>query len=142
MADAGEVMLGRFGRELLGTAQLLFLIFIMGSHILTFSVMMNTVTDHGTCSIVFGVVGLILSFLLSLPRTLKKVSWLSISSFISIFAAVLITMIAIGIQRPGDGHVDATVDTSLYKGFLAVTNIVFAYGMHGAYDFADCTLTG
>ena len=79
MADAGEVMLGRFGRELLGTAQLLFLIFIMGSHILTFSVMMNTVTDHGTCSIVFGVVGLILSFLLSLPRTLKKVSWLSIS---------------------------------------------------------------
>lgn len=79
MADAGEVMLGRFGRELLGTAQLLFLIFIMGSHILTFSVMMNTVTDHGTCSIVFGVVGLIMSFLLSLPRTLKKVSWLSIS---------------------------------------------------------------
>ncbi|KAG2416796.1 hypothetical protein HFD88_008012 [Aspergillus terreus] len=133
MADAGEVMLGRFGRELLGTAQLLFLIFIMGSHILTFSVMMNTVTDHGTCSIVFGVVGLILSFLLSLPRTLKKVSWLSISSFISIFAAVLITMIAIGIQRPGDGHVDATVDTSLYKGFLAVTNIVFAYAGHVAF---------
>ncbi|KAH8429635.1 uncharacterized protein LDX57_007307 [Aspergillus melleus] len=79
MADAGEVMLGRFGRELLGTAQLLFLVFIMGSHILTFIVMMNTVTDHGTCSIVFGVVGLVLSFVLTLPRTLKKVSWMSIS---------------------------------------------------------------
>ncbi|KAL5364448.1 transmembrane amino acid transporter protein-domain-containing protein [Aspergillus floccosus] len=133
MADAGEVMLGPFGREFLGTAQLLFLIFIMGSHILTFSVMMNTVTDHGTCSIVFGVVGLILSFILTLPRTLKKVSWLSISSFISIVAAVLITMIAIAIQRPGDGRVDATVDTSLYKGFLAVTNIVFAYAGHVAF---------
>lgn len=79
MADAGEVMLGRFGRELLGTAQLLFLVFIMGSHILTFIVMMNTVTEHGTCSIVFGVVGLVLSFALSLPRTLKKVSWMSVS---------------------------------------------------------------
>lgn len=44
-------------------------------------------------------------------------------------AAVLITMIAIGIQRPGKGEVDTTVDTNLYKGFLAVTNIVFAYGM-------------
>ncbi|KAE8146781.1 amino acid transporter [Aspergillus avenaceus] len=133
MADAGEVMLGRVGREVLGTAQLLFLIFIMGSHILTFSVMMNTVTEHGTCSIVFGVVGLVLSFVCTLPRTLKNVSWLSISSFISIIASVLITMIAIGIQRPGDGHVDATVDTSLYKGFLAVTNIVFAYAGHVAF---------
>lgn len=38
-------------------------------------------------------------------------------------------MIAIGIQRPGKGEVDTTVDTNLYKGFLAVTNIVFAYGM-------------
>ncbi|KAE8131727.1 transmembrane amino acid transporter protein-domain-containing protein [Aspergillus pseudotamarii] len=133
MADAGEILLGRFGRELLGTAQLVFLIFIMGSHILTFTVMMNTLTKHGTCSIVFGVVGLILSFVCTLPRTLKKVSWLSISSFISIIAAVLITMIAIGIQRPGDGHIDVTVDTSLYKGFLAVTNIVFAYAGHVAF---------
>lgn len=38
-------------------------------------------------------------------------------------------MIAIAIQKPGNGQVDTTVDTSLYKGFLAVTNIVFAYGM-------------
>lgn len=78
MADAGEIMLGRFGRELLGNAQLLFLIFIMGSHLLTFTVMMNTITDHGTCSIVFGVVGLIVSFFCALPRTMLKVSWMSI----------------------------------------------------------------
>ncbi|KAE8385588.1 hypothetical protein ETB97_004766 [Aspergillus alliaceus] len=133
MADAGEVLLGRVGREVLGTAQLIFLIFIMGSHILTFIVMMNTLTEHGTCSIVFGIVGMIISFVCTLPRTLKKVSWLSISSFISIVAALLITMIAIGIQRPGDGKIDVTVDTNLYKGFLAVTNIVFAYAGHVAF---------
>ncbi|PLN83111.1 amino acid transporter [Aspergillus taichungensis] len=133
MADAGEVMMGAFGRELLGTAQVVFLVFIMGSHILTFMVMMNTVTEHGTCSIVFGIVGLVLSFVLTLPRTLKKVAWMSISSFISIVAAVLITMIAIAIQRPGNGEVDTTVDTNLYKGFLAVTNIVFAYAGHVAF---------
>lgn len=82
MADAGEVLFGKiglaqFGREFLGTAQLLFLIFIMGSHILTFTVMMNTLTNHGTCSIVFGVVGLIISFIFAVPRTLRKVSWFS-----------------------------------------------------------------
>lgn len=138
MGDAGEVMfhpmgLARFGREFLGTAQLLFLIFVMGSHILTFSVMMDTVTDHGTCSIVFGIVGLIVSFICALPRTLRKVSWLSFASFASILAALLITMIAIAIQRPGDGKVDATTTVSLSKGFLAVTNIVFAYAGHVAF---------
>lgn len=78
MADAGEVLMGSFGRELLGTAQVLFLVFIMASHILTFTVAMNTITSHGTCSIVFGVVGTIISFICSLPRTLQKMSWLSL----------------------------------------------------------------
>ena len=36
MADAGEVMLGPIGREVFGVAQMLFLVFVMGSHILTF----------------------------------------------------------------------------------------------------------
>lgn len=40
----------------------------------------------------------------------------------------MITMISIGVERPGDGHVDATTTTNLYHGFLAVTDIVFAYG--------------
>lgn len=42
--------------------------------------------------------------------------------------AVLITMIAIAIQKPGNGHVDVTTKIDLATGFLAVTNIVFAYG--------------
>ena len=127
MADAGEVLLGPIGREVLGTAQMLFLVFTMGSHILTFSQALNTISDHGTCSIVFGICGMIICFIGNMPRTLKKVSWMSIASFVSIFAAVLITMISVGIEEPDD-HVDATVTTNLYHGFLAVTNIVFAYG--------------
>ncbi|KAJ5081075.1 hypothetical protein N7456_013313 [Penicillium angulare] len=157
MADVGEVLfaplgLSKFGREFLGTGQLLFLIFIMASHILTFSVMMNTLTDHGTCSIVFGVVGLIVSFIFALPRTLRKVSWMSVASFISIFSgiahqevqlfeiclhiiplALLVTIIAIAIQRPGNGKVDVTTKTNVATGFLAVTNIVFAYAGHVAF---------
>jgi hypothetical protein len=78
MADAGEVMAGPIGREVLGVAQMLFLVFIMASHILTFSVALNTITEHGTCTIVFGVVGLVVSFVCSLPRTLEKMSWLSL----------------------------------------------------------------
>ena len=127
MADAGEVLGGPVLREIMGAAQVIFYVFLMGSHILTFSIMMNVVTDHGTCTIVFGVVGLIVCLLFTTPRTLKKVSFLAIVSWISIFSAVLITMIGIGIEKPGSGKVDATVKTSLADGFLAVTNIIFAY---------------
>lgn len=133
MADAGEVMAGPIGREILGAAQIMLLVFIMGSHILTFSIMLNTLTNHATCTIVFGVVGLIVCLVCTLPRTLLNVSYMAIASFISIIAAVLITMVGVGIERPGDGRVEATVQTTLAKGFLAVTNIIFAYTGHVAF---------
>lgn len=127
MADAGEVMLGAVGREVFGAAQMLFLVFVMGSHVLTFSIMMNTLTEHGTCTIVFTVFGMIVSLVFCLPRTMHRVSYMAIASFISIFAAVLITMIGVGVQRPGDGMISASRHTAFPKAFLAVTNIIFAY---------------
>ena len=78
MADVGEVLLGSVGREVGGAAQTIFLIFSMGSHILIFTIAMNAITDHATCTLVWGVIGLIIFFLLSLPRTMKKVSYFSI----------------------------------------------------------------
>ena len=77
LADAGEVLMGAFGRELFGIGQLLFSIFIMGSHILTFSVMMNTITDHGTCTMVFTTVGFVICMVCSLPRTMKNMTYIS-----------------------------------------------------------------
>ena len=133
MADAGEVLLGPVGREIFGVAQMLFLIFVMGSHILTFSIMLNTVSNHGTCTIVFGIVGALVSLICTLPRTLKRVSYLSIVSFISIIAAVLVTMIGVGIERPGANMVKATVHNSLQEAFLLTSNIVFAYAGHLAF---------
>ena len=79
MGDAGEILLGSFGRELFGIGQLLLLIFLMASHILTFTILMNTLTDHSTCTIVFGVVGLVVCCIGALPRTMAKVYWMSIA---------------------------------------------------------------
>ncbi|KAL4966630.1 transmembrane amino acid transporter protein-domain-containing protein [Aspergillus stella-maris] len=135
MADAGEVLAGAFGREFLGMGQLLLIVFIMASHLLTFTVAMNTITDHGTCSIVFGVVGLVISYLLCLPRTAAKVSYLSIglAAFISVFSSVLIVMIAVGVEKPWKGKLEAAVDTNLYHAFLGVCNIVFSFSGHVAF---------
>ena len=120
-------MAGRVGREIFGAAQIFFLVFAMGSHILTFSIMMNIITSHGTCTIAFSIVGMVVCLILTLPRTLKKISYMSIASFISIVSAVMITMVGVGVERPGDGKVDMTVQSNLYLGFGAVTNIIFAY---------------
>ena len=79
MADAGEVLMGPIGREIFGFGQILFLVFLMGSHVLTFTVAMNTVTGHATCSIVFGVVGMAVSCILSIPRTLSGMTWLALA---------------------------------------------------------------
>ncbi|KAL8681675.1 MAG: hypothetical protein Q9186_002192 [Xanthomendoza sp. 1 TL-2023] len=130
MADAGEVMLGPIGREVFGAAQMLFIMFNMGSHILTFSIMMNTISEHATCSIVFGFVGLVVSLICTLPRTLHQISHMAVISFISIIAAVLITMIGVGVEYPGHNEIQSTVVTPFTRAFLATTNIVFAYAGH------------
>ena len=133
LADAGEILLGPIGRELFGTGQFLFCIFVMGSHILTFRVMMNTITNHGTCSIVFALVGMLISLVLSIPRTMKGMTWISFASFLSIFSAVLITMISVSVEEHPGRVIQATVETNLYTAFQAVSNIVFAYCAHVAF---------
>ena len=79
MADAGDVLLGAVGREVFGFAQITFLVFVMASHILTFSIMLNVLSNHGACTIVFAVVGMIVSIIFTLPRTLKNVSYFSVA---------------------------------------------------------------
>ena len=78
MSDAGGIFLGRFAQEFLSVGQLIFLIFLMASHVLTFSVLMNELTDHGACTIGFSVVGLTVSFIGSVPRRMKRVYWISV----------------------------------------------------------------
>lgn len=53
-------------------------------------------------------------------------------AFISIFSAVMITMISVGVQFKG-GDIQVTTETNLYHSFTAVTNIVFAYCAHVAF---------
>jgi hypothetical protein len=105
----------------------------MASHILTFSVLLNTITNHGTCTIVFGVVGLIVSFLGALPRTAEKVFWMSTISALSILIATIVTMVSIGVQAPDYVENDITTSPSFTEAFLAVTNIVFAFIAHVSF---------
>lgn len=78
-AECGYIIAGPIGREVMTVGQAAILVFIMGAHVLSFGVAMNVLTDHATCTIVFSVVGLIICFVLGLPRTFKNVSFLSVA---------------------------------------------------------------
>lgn len=126
--------MGRFGRQFLGIAQLVFYVFVMGSHVLTFSIMMNVLTDHGSCTLLYSALGLLVSCILTLPRRLEKLSHLSSVSFISIVTAVLVTMVSVVISEGGPNQILLfSPAPALHDACLAIANIVFAYAGHVAF---------
>ncbi|KAJ5634321.1 hypothetical protein N7528_002163 [Penicillium herquei] len=130
MGDAGEILFGPVGRIVLEIGQLLLLVFVMSSHILTATIVLSVLTDKAVCGIVFGVVALVICFLGSLPRTMARVYWLSLISFASIFITTMVTMISIAVQSKGPIEFEVVRQVSFYEGFLAFTNIMFGFIAH------------
>ncbi|KAF7885093.1 hypothetical protein EAF00_010911 [Botryotinia globosa] len=132
--DIGGILMGTWGREIFGAAYVIYCIFCMASHLLTFTIAMNVLTNHATCTIIWGVVGLAVFSFLSLNRTLKNVSFLSIVSFTSILSAVVLTMIALGVSPKADAaDMKGTYSPSFPIAFNSISNVVFAYGGHVAW---------
>lgn len=50
-------------------------------------------------------------------------------AFLSVFVAVMVTMVTVGVETKGNIPIQATTNVSFREGFLAVTNIIFAYRM-------------
>jgi hypothetical protein len=140
-SDAVELIWGRFGKELTGVMFALFLILLVGSHALTGTIAwINIVDNYAICALVWGVVSLIILLILALPPTFAEFAILGYIDFVSIIVAILLTIIATGIQAhnaPGGlGAVNWSAwppaSTTFYEAFLATTNIIFAY------SFAVC----
>ncbi|KAH7040235.1 transmembrane amino acid transporter protein-domain-containing protein [Microdochium trichocladiopsis] len=140
-ADAGRLMFGKVGYEIVSVMFVLQLTFLVGSHCLTGTIAFLNITGNGACSLVFGVVSAIILLIVAIPPSFAEVAILGYIDFVSIIAAILITMIATGITR-GEHAADVaaavpwsawpTEDLTFSKAFVAITNIVFAY------SFAVC----
>ncbi|KAF5679909.1 neutral amino acid permease [Fusarium heterosporum] len=137
--DAGGILFGRIGREVLGIGFALFTIFTSASGILGISISFNALSTHGTCTATFVAIAALIVFLCSSIRTLGRMSWLAWVGVISLMAAVYLVTIAVGIQdRPSAApkieldH-DWKSDYKLYNrpGFAdamtAISTIIFAY---------------
>ncbi len=134
-ADAGRLLLGRFGYELVGAMFTLQLVFLVGSHCLTGTIALQTITEHATCSVVFGVVSAIILLILAIPPSFAELAILGYIDFVSVCLAIGITIIATGIQTSNaPGGMSSSnwsawpkEGTNLIDAVIAVTNIVFAY---------------
>jgi len=140
-SDAVEIIWGKFGKELTGVMFALFLILLVGSHALTGTIaFINIIGNYATCALVWGVISMIILLILALPPTFHDFAFLGYIDFISVIAAILITIIATGVQAhnaPGglngvNWSAWPQPDTTFYQAFLATTNIIFAY------SFAVC----
>ena len=145
-ADAGRMLLGRFGYELFGAAFVLELIMIVGSHALTGSIAIVDIHGPGVCSIIFSAISAIILLILAIPPSFTEVAILGYVDFVSIVAAILITIIATGVQAGNLPGGTSSVDWSAWpkpgvqfsEAFVAVSNIVLAFSFAiGQFSFMD-----
>ncbi|KAH8895649.1 putative amino acid transporter [Thozetella sp. PMI_491] len=134
-ADAGRLMMGRFGYELFGAMFVFLLTFLTASHCLTGTIAFQTITQSGLCSLVFGVVSAILLLALAVPPSFAEVAILGYIDFVSILLAIGVTIIGTGVQASNAPGGLAAVNWSAWpkegitfsEAFIGVSNIAFAY---------------
>ncbi|KAJ0119230.1 hypothetical protein J7T55_013467 [Diaporthe amygdali] len=132
--SVGGPALGAFCKEFLGWGQTIFQIFVMGSHLLTFTIAMNTLTNSSQCTVMWAGVGLVIFWLFNIPRNLNIASYLSIASSLSIFSAVIITIVDVGVEKPiGSTSIEITRQLGFTGAFLSVTNIAIAFCAHSCF---------
>ncbi|KAH7203127.1 transmembrane amino acid transporter protein-domain-containing protein [Fusarium redolens] len=143
--DAGGLMFGRIGREVFGAGICIYWVFCSGSGMLSTSIGLNAVSLHNACTAVFVVVAAIASFGLASIRTLGM-TWVAWTGLVSVFIAVLMVTIAVGIQdRPSSAPQTGPWESdfkllgrpSFTKAISAVSSIVFAFaGTPGFFPIA------
>ncbi|KIK98804.1 hypothetical protein PAXRUDRAFT_823474 [Paxillus rubicundulus Ve08.2h10] len=130
MGDAGYILFGPIGREVLAAGTVVFAIFAAGSELLSSQQALSTLSNQGMCSMYFVLICGAITLLISLPRTLDRLTWMGILSAFVITVSGIVAMIGAGVSPFPGRVINATISTNFYDAFLAVTNPVFAYAGH------------
>ncbi|KAL8813770.1 MAG: hypothetical protein Q9200_000023 [Gallowayella weberi] len=132
MGDAGYILAGPIGREILSFGTIVFAVFATGSQLLAGQIALGVLSSNKLCLMLYTGIFAIPTLLLALPRTLDRLSWLSVVSVLGIIVASIVGMIGAG-SHPVDGWQDryqVTVKTDFVAAFISITNPVFAYAGH------------
>ncbi|KND90094.1 N amino acid transport system protein [Tolypocladium ophioglossoides CBS 100239] len=130
MGDAGYILFGPIGREVMAFGTCCFAIFACGGQLLAGQISLAALSDNKLCLMLYTGIFAIPTLLCSLPRTFHGLSWISVASVLSIFIAGILGMAAAGISPDPTRSVDVTVASDFYTAFVSITNPVFAYAGH------------
>ncbi|KAJ5907771.1 hypothetical protein N7495_000453 [Penicillium taxi] len=132
--EAGRLMFGRWGYEILYVMLALELLLSTGSHCLTGTIAWVDITGSSICSLVFAVVSMVILLLLAIPPSFSEMAILGYIDFASIIIAIGITIIGTGVrahESVGLSNVNWSAwpkdDITFADGFNALSNIIFAY---------------
>ncbi|EPQ26919.1 uncharacterized protein PFL1_05554 [Pseudozyma flocculosa PF-1] len=145
ICDIGYQIFGksRIAYEITALSLILNNVFIQGLHTLTGSQILNTLSEHGTCTLAFSIIIMVVCLLLTLPRKLEQVAMMGIVSAISMAISIFLVLIFTGIQGRNPAVADVTAPvritafapegTTFVDGFNAFLNIVFTWIGHICY---------
>jgi amino acid permease len=142
VGDAAELLFGKGAREFVGVIYYIYLTLVAGAGMLTTSVALNALSDHGACTMVFLVVACASAFIFGTCfRSLEKVAWLSWIGVAGIVFAIWITAIAcLASDRPasapsGPINLDIHIfpEASFTKAMSAISTQLFALGASGTF---------
>jgi len=114
---------------------------LIGFHVLTGAKILNTLSDHSQCTVVFSIIVMLMGIVMSAPRTLRHISFMSMFSAACMAMAILLFLIFAGIEDAplygyyGDYPTDGPVRTyafplpgTTWVGCMnAVLNITFLW---------------
>ncbi|KAF2087304.1 transmembrane amino acid transporter [Saccharata proteae CBS 121410] len=130
MGDAGMILFGPIGREVLAGGTVIFAVFAAGSQMLSGEIALAALSDNKLCTLLYTGIFAIPILVCSFPRTLNSLSWLCIPSCISILIAGIVGMVGAGVHPVPDRVISTTESPSFYSAFVSITNPVFAYAGH------------
>jgi amino acid permease len=130
MGDAGYILFGPIGREVLAFGTVVFAIFATGGQLLAGQIALASLSDNKLCTMLYTGIFAIPTLICSFPRTFDGLSWLSVSSVLSIIIAGIVGMVGAGLHPEPGREVDIVRTTTFYSAFISITNPVFAYAGH------------
>lgn len=92
-------------------------ILLIGFHVLTGAKVLNTLSDHSLCTVIFSIIVMLMGIVMSIPRTLRHVSFMSMFSAACMAVAILLFLVFAGIEEAplygynGDYPKDGAVKT-------------------------------
>ncbi|KAF2199480.1 transmembrane amino acid transporter [Delitschia confertaspora ATCC 74209] len=130
MGDAGYILFGPVGREVLSAGTLVFAVLATGGQLLAGQIALSALSGGKLCLMLYTGIFAVPTLLFSAPRTLDRLTYLSVLAVASIIIAGLIGMIGAGLHPTPGHHIVAVRASSFYLAFFSITNPVFAYAGH------------